>query len=62
MGEISVKSKCFFFRFGELISSSNEKVSDEIEIITDGTLLFTVELVEPPSVCCKSKEFNIERK
>ena len=50
------------FRFGELISSSNEKVSDEVEIITDGTLLFTVELVEPPSVCCKSKEFNIERK
>ena len=45
------------FRFGELISSSNEKVSDEVEIITDGTLLFTVELVEPPSVCCKSKEF-----
>jgi len=42
-----------------LISSSNEKVSDEVEIITDGTLLFTVELVEPPSVCCKSKAFNI---
>lgn len=46
-------------QFGELISSSNEKVSDEVEIITDGTLLFTVELVEPPSVCCQSKNFNI---
>ncbi|CAG5106861.1 Oidioi.mRNA.OKI2018_I69.chr1.g3033.t1.cds [Oikopleura dioica] len=46
-------------RVGELISSSNEKVSDEIEIITDGSLLFTVEMVEPPSVCCKSKVFDI---